>query len=105
MDTEIADVIDNDVASLTCICGNSASDEGMIAANSDGFPVYIEEGETPAGLAGWPEDDDIHTLCPACGRVYRNFDIEHENEAPVVLTVDVAKGPIADAIKVHWQLA
>jgi hypothetical protein len=105
MDTEIADVIDNDVASLTCICGNSASDEGMIAANSDGFPVYIEEGEVPAGLAGWPEDDDIHTLCPSCGRVYRNFDIEHENEAPVVLTVDVAKGPIAEAIKVHWQNA
>jgi hypothetical protein len=37
--------------------------------------------------------------------VYRNFDIEHENEAPVVLTVDVAKGPIADAIKIHWQNA
>ncbi|MDP9983089.1 putative RNA-binding Zn-ribbon protein involved in translation (DUF1610 family) [Pseudarthrobacter oxydans] len=48
---------------------------------------------------------DIHTLCPSCGRVYRNFDIEHENEAPVVLTVYVAKGPIADAIKIHWQNA
>jgi hypothetical protein len=105
MDTEIADVIDNDVASLTCVCGNSASDEGMIAANSDGFPVFIEEGEVPEGLAEWPEDDDIHTLCPSCGRVYRNFDIEHENEAPVVLTVDVAKGPIADAIKIHCQNA
>jgi hypothetical protein len=37
--------------------------------------------------------------------VYRNFDIEHDGEAPVVLTVDVAKGPIAEAIKVHWQLS
>jgi hypothetical protein len=44
-------------------------------------------------------------LCPSCGRAYRNFDIEHENEAPVVLTVDVAKGPIADAIEIHWQNA
>jgi hypothetical protein len=32
-------------------------------------------------------------------------DIEHENEAPVVPTVDVAKSPIADAIKTHWQNA
>jgi hypothetical protein len=86
-----------------CVCGNSASDDGMIAANSDGFPV--EEGEVPEGLAEWPEDDDIHTLCPSCGRVYRNFDIEHENEAPVVLTVDVAKDPLADATKIHWQNA
>jgi hypothetical protein len=103
MDTEIAEVIDNDIASLTCICGNSASDEGMIAANSDGFPVYVEEGKVPAGLAAWPEDDDIHTLCPSCGRLYRNADIERDGEAPVIDTVDIAKGPIAEAIAAHWQ--
>lgn len=101
---EAAEVIDHDVASLTCVCGNSAGDEGMIPANSDGFPVYIEEGEAPAGLAEWPEDDDIHTLCPSCGRLYRNADIERDGEAPVIDTVDVEKGPIAEAIKVHWSL-
>jgi hypothetical protein len=37
--------------------------------------------------------------------VYRNSDIEHENEAPVVPTAYVATGPIADAIKIHWQNA
>lgn len=99
---EQAEVTDNDVTSLTCICGNSAGDEGMLAATADGFPVHIEEGEVPAGLAPWPEDDDVHTLCPSCGRLYRNADIERDGEAPVIDTVDVAKGPIAEAIKIHW---
>ncbi|WP_422759168.1 hypothetical protein [Paenarthrobacter sp. C1] len=62
--TEAGEVIGNDVPSLTCVCGNSADSEGTIAANADGFPVHIEEGEVPDGLAEWPDDDDIHTLCP-----------------------------------------
>lgn len=103
MDSRLAEVIDNNVASLICACSNSVSNEGLIAANSGGFPVHIEEGEVPAGLAEWARGRRIHTLCPVCGRLYRNFDIEHDGEAPVVLTLDVAKGPIADAIKVHWQ--
>lgn len=59
-----------------------AADEGLIAANSDGVPVYTENGGIPAGLHEWPENEDIHTLCPVCGRLYRNFGIEHDNEGP-----------------------
>ena len=102
--TEAGEVIGNDIVSLTCVCGNAADGEGMIAANSDGFPVYIEEGEVPEGLADGPADDDIHTLCPSCGRLYRNADIERDGEAPVIDTLDVEKGPIAEAIKIHWSL-
>ncbi|HEU4667033.1 MAG TPA: hypothetical protein VFS79_05150, partial [Arthrobacter sp.] len=53
------------------------SQDGLIQANSQGVPVYAG-GDTPApaGLAAWPEDEDLYTLCPKCGRVYRDAVIE-----------------------------
>ena len=39
------------------------------------------------------------------GRVYRDSVIEETGTAPVAFRVDVTTGPIAEAIKVHWQLS
>ena len=105
MDTEFAQVIDHDVTTITCVCGNTVSNEGLIQANSEGTPVY-GGGDTPvpAGLAVWPEDEDLYTLCPSCGRVYRDAIIEETGTAPVALQVDVSTGPVAEAIRVHWSL-
>ena len=106
MDTETADVIGHDVTTITCVCGNTVSKDGLIQANSEGIPVH--NGETtpvPAGLAEWPADEDLYTLCPSCGRVYRDAVIEETGTAPVALRVDVAAGPIAEAIRVHWDLS
>lgn len=76
----------------------------MIAANSDCFPLHVENVEVPAGRAPWPEEDDIHTLCPSCGRLYRHADIERDGEAPVIDKSTSQRAPIADAIQVHWSL-
>jgi hypothetical protein len=105
METEFADVIDHDVTTITCICGNTVSKEGLIQANSRGIPVYVG-GDTPlpAGLAPWPEDEDLYTLCPSCGRVYRDAVIEETGTAPVAFQVEVTAGPIAKAIQAHWNL-
>ena len=105
MDTETADVVDHDVTTITCVCGNTVSQNGLIQCNSQGIPVYIgEDTPVPAGLARWPEDEDLYTLCPSCGRVYRDTIIEETGTAPVAFRVDVAAGPIAEAIRVHWEL-
>ncbi|HKS02858.1 MAG TPA: hypothetical protein VJS86_14390 [Arthrobacter sp.] len=105
MDTEFADVIGHDVTTITCVCGNTVSNEGLIQANSDGMPVHLgRDTPVPAGLAPWPEDEDLYTLCPSCGRVYHDTVIEETGTAPVALRVDAATGPVAEAIRVHWSL-
>jgi hypothetical protein len=106
MDTETAEVIGHDVTTITCVCGNTVSKDGLIQANSAGVPVYIgEKSAVPKGLAEWPADEDLYTLCPSCGRVYRDAVIEETGTAPVAFKVDVASGPIAEAIRVHWNLS
>ncbi|KQR62777.1 hypothetical protein ASF98_14440 [Arthrobacter sp. Leaf337] len=105
METEFATVTGHDVTTITCVCGNTVSDEGLIQANSEGMPVHLGEGTpVPEGLAAWPGDEDLYTLCPACGRVYHDTVIEETGTAPVAFTVDVAAGPIAEAIRLHWEL-
>jgi hypothetical protein len=106
MDTETAEVIGHDVTTITCVCGNTVSTDGLIQANSKGVPVYIgEKSAVPKGLAEWPADEDLYTLCPSCGRVYRDAVIEETGTAPVAFKVDVTSGPIAEAIRVHWNLS
>ena len=46
MDTETAGVIGHDVTTITCVCGNTVSKDGLIQANAQGVPVY--SGEAPA---------------------------------------------------------
>ncbi|GAA4044221.1 hypothetical protein GCM10023063_33530 [Arthrobacter methylotrophus] len=105
MDTEFADVIDHDVTTITCICSNTVSKDGLIQADSKGIPVYVgRDTSVPAGLAPWPEDEDLYTLCPSCGRVYRDAVIEETGTAPVAFRVDVTTGPVAKAIQAHWDL-
>ena len=106
MDSETADVIDHDVTTITCVCGNTVAKDGLIQANSQGVPVYIgDKSPVPAELAEWPADEDLYTLCPSCGRVYRDSVIEETGTAPVAFRVDVSAGPIAEAIRVHWNLS
>jgi hypothetical protein len=106
MDTETAEVIGHDVTTITCVCGNTVSKDGLIQANSDGVPIHLgEDTPVPPELAEWPADEDLHTLCPACGRVYRDAVIEETGTAPVAFRVDVAAGRIAEAIRVHWNLS
>jgi hypothetical protein len=106
MDSETADVIGHDVTTITCVCGNNVSKDGLIQANSQGVPVYIGDNTpVPAELAEWPADEDLYTLCPSCGRVYRDSVIEETGTAPVAFRVDVTAGPIAEAIRVHWKLS
>jgi hypothetical protein len=106
MSTEFAGVTGHDVTTITCVCGNTVSDDGLIQANSEGLPVHLGGGTpVPAGLAEWPGDEDLYTLCPSCGRVYHDTVIEETGTAPVAFRVDVAAGPIAEAIRVHWDLS
>jgi hypothetical protein len=106
MDTETAEVIGHDVTTITCVCANTVSKNGLIQANSQGVPVYIG-GNTPvpAELAEGPVDEDLYTLRPSCGRVYRDAIIEETGTAPVAFRVDVTAGPIAEAIRVRWNLS
>lgn len=106
MDTETAEVIGHDVTTIVCVCGNTVSKDGLIQANSDGVPVYNGENTpVPAELAEWPADEDLYTLCPSCGRVYSDSVIEETGTAPVAFRVDVTAGPMAEAIRVHWDLS
>jgi hypothetical protein len=96
MDSETAHVIDHDVTTSTCVCGNTVSKDGLIQANAQGDPVYVgDSSPVPAGLAEWPADEDLYTLRPSCGRVYRGSVIEETGTAPVAFRVVVTAGPIA----------
>jgi hypothetical protein len=53
----------------------------------------------------WHADEDLFTLGPSCGRVYRDSLVEETGTAPVALRVDVAAGPMAEAIRMHWDLS
>jgi len=104
--TETATVSGHDVTTITCVCGNTVSKDGLIQANSEGVPVYGGESTpVPPELAEWPADEDLYTLCPSCGRVYRDAVIEETGTAPVAFRVNVTAGPIAEAIRVHWDLS
>ena len=106
MDTEAADVIGHDVTTITCVCGNTVSRDGLIQANSQGVPVYVGANTSvPVDLAQWPADEDLYTLCPSCGRVYSDATIEETGTAPVAFRVDVTISPIAEAIRAHWNLS
>ena len=106
MATETATVNGHDVTTITCVCGNTVSKDGLIQANSEGVPVYGGESTpVPPELAEWPADEDLYTLCPSCGRVYRDAVIEETGTAPVAFRVNVTAGPIAEAIRVHWDLS
>lgn len=105
MDTEFAEVSGHDVTTIKCVCGNTVDNEGLIQANSQGMPIHGGNTPVPTGLAPWPEDEDLYTLCPSCGRVYRDSVIEETGTAPVAFKVDVSAGPIAEAIRVHWELS
>ena len=106
MDAETANVIGHDVTTITCVCGNTVSQAGLIQANSQGVPVYAGGSTSrPAELAEWPADEDLYTLCPTCGRVYRDSIVEETGTAPVAFRVDVTAGPIAEAIQAHWNLS
>jgi hypothetical protein len=106
VDTETANVIGHDVTTITCVCGNTVSQAGLIQANSQGVPVYAGGNTSvPAELAEWPADEDLYTLCPSCGRVYRDSIVEETGTAPVAFRVDVTSGPIAEAIRAHWDLS
>jgi hypothetical protein len=100
---EYADVIDGEPDSLTCVCGNTANDAGLVCANDEGLPVHSGSSTpVPDGLAERPEDEDnLYTLCPVCGRVYSNKVIRKANTAPVAFHVDLQSGPVAAALYVH----
>ena len=104
MDPEFADVTGHDVTTIVCVCGNTVDGEGLIQANARGIPLHSGDTPVPAGLAKWPEDEDIHTLCPSCGRVYRDAIIEETGIAPVAFRVDTTQGAVAEAIRIHWEL-
>ena len=105
MDTETADVVGHDVTTITCVCGNTVRKNGLIQANSQSVPVYIGDNTpVPAELAAWPADEDLYTLCPSCGRVTATRSSKIQQPRPSLFSIDVAAGPIAEAIRAHWNL-
>jgi hypothetical protein len=103
--TEYADVTDNAIDTITCVCGNSCSDEGMPQCDADGIVFHLSIGEVPAGLAEMPDDvEKLYTLCRSCGRVYHDQTTVRTNTAPVVKIVDVKSGPVAESLRIHDEL-
>lgn len=103
--TEYADVTDNAIDTITCVCGNSCSDEGMPQCDKDGIVFSLNVGEVPAGLAEMPDDvEELYTLCRSCGRVYHDQTTVLTNTAPVVRIVDVQSGPVAESLRLHDEI-
>jgi hypothetical protein len=103
--TEYAEVTDHAIDTITCVCGNTCSDEGMPQCSENGIVFYLTMGEVPAGLAEMPDDPEkLYTLCRSCGRVYHDQTTVRTDTAPVVKTVDVKSGPVAESLRLHDEL-
>lgn len=103
--TEYAHVTDNAIDTITCVCGNSCSDEGMPQCDGNGIVFHLSVGDVPEGLAEMPDDvEQLYTLCRSCGRVYHDQTTVRTNTAPVVKTVDVKDGPVAESLRIHDEL-
>lgn len=102
---EFASVEGNFPDSITCVCGNTCADEGMIQCNEDGIAFHLMNGEVPVGLVEMPEDPaKLYMVCPSCGRVYHDQTITEMATAPVVKTVDTKTGAVAESLRVHWTM-
>jgi hypothetical protein len=103
--TEYAEVTDHAIDTITCVCGNTCSDEGMPQCDENGIVFYLTLGDVPAGLAEMPEDPEkLYTLCRSCGRIYKDQTTILTNTAPVVKVVDVKAGPVAESLRLHDEL-
>lgn len=102
---EFASVEGNFPDSITCVCGNSCADAGMIQCNEEGIAFHPNEGEVPEGLVEMPEDPaKLFMVCPSCGRVYHDQTIIDTATAPVFKIVDITEGgPVAEAFWIHWM--
>lgn len=102
---EFASVEENYPDSITCVCGNTCADDGMIQCNESGIAFHLLNGDVPEGLAEMPDDPaKLYMVCPVCGRVYHDQTIIDTATAPVFATVDVKSGPAAESLKIHWDL-
>lgn len=100
---EFASVEENYPDSITCVCGNTCADDGMIQCNEDGIAFHLLIGDVPAGLVEMPDDTaKLYMVCPTCGRVYHDQTIIDTATAPVFKTVDVSTGPVAESLAIHW---
>jgi len=102
---EFGTVVSNEPESLECVCGNCATFDGLVSATPEGIAVDLcfTPTPTPEAMADWPEDEDeLHTLCPVCGRLYLDKTIRDTNTAPVVRIVDLSDGtPAKNALTAH----
>lgn len=100
---ELASVEGNFPDSITCVCGNTCADNGMVQCNEDGIAFHLMQGEVPADLVEMPDDaTKLYMVCPSCGRVYHDQTIIDTATAPVFKTVDVHAGPVAESLAAHW---
>jgi hypothetical protein len=59
--------VGTDVESMTCVCGNGASEDGFSSADRSGRLSNITNDPAPDGLSELP--DDAFSICNSCGRV------------------------------------
>ncbi|MFD1210911.1 hypothetical protein ACFQ36_02500 [Arthrobacter sp. GCM10027362] len=72
--------------------------------DGDGITFHLFNGEVSPGLAKMPDDEDgLYSLGPACGRIYDDRAAAQKGEAPGVKTVGVKSGPVAGALRIHWD--
>lgn len=96
-------LVSGEPESLECVCGNCAVFEGLISFTAEEIAFHFHDRPKPDDLAAWPEDEDeLHTLCRVCGRVYRDATIRETNTAPVVRIADLTDGtPAKNAVIAH----
>lgn len=100
---QFASVEGNDPESITCVCGNTCADGGMIQCNEDGIAFHLMQGEVPAGLVEMPDDTTkLYMVCPDCGSVYHDQTIIDTATAPVFKTVNITTGPVVESLAIHW---
>lgn len=95
MNTEFGTItdIDDPSASLVCVCK-----EGKLPGHADGFFPATEDGliissldEVPEHLVPWPDTRYVHALCPDCGRLYSDEEIDATKKARVLKIVDFSE--------------
>lgn len=74
VDADGCAAVDVDGENQTCACGNDTYAADWYAADSTGAVTFWCSAST---------NPDEHTLCPVCGRLYRNADLFADNATAV----------------------
>lgn len=87
---------------ITCVCGNTTSDEGFGNCTVDGVFVPLSAGPAAEGLIDAPREEQFW-VCHSCGRLYNTVALEDNLDATVAGRINLDDPAIDASRRAYWE--